>query len=158
METIRDEGLLVLNRDDHGLCDRAANHTGPIEWFGVEHECVWHSEGAEKLSDGRWRFSVRGVAVELQIPGRHMINNALAAVAAAASLGVPVETAAAKISHTEAAERRMRSFWLKDILILDDAYNANPSSMRAALQTLQELPSRSGREALRCSGWHGRAW
>ena len=145
VETIRDDGFLVLNRDDSGLCSRAEGYNrGVIHWFGSDAECEWHPSGTEKLSDGCWRFTLGETAVELQIPGRHMIHNGLAAIAAACALGVPLETAAQGISRTEAAERRMRSFWLHDVLILDDAYNANPSSMRAGLQTLKELPPGDG--------------
>jgi UDP-N-acetylmuramoyl-tripeptide--D-alanyl-D-alanine ligase len=71
-----------------------------------------------------------------------MIYNALAALAVADALGVPLDGAANGIGQTEPTERRMRSFWLHDILILDDAYNANPSSMRAALSTLTTLAPR----------------
>ncbi len=54
--------------------------------------------------------------------------------------------AAVGISRTEPADRRMRSLWIRGVLVLDDAYNANPTSVRAALQTLMTLePGKSGR-------------
>ncbi len=139
-ETMRPPALMVLNRDDAGLLDRGARYGGPVRWFAVDTECEWRPEAAEQTGDGCWWFSTHGTEVTLRIPGRHMVNNALAALATAEHLGVPVATAAADIGHTEAADRRMRSICIGGVLILDDAYNANPSSMNAALDTLASLP------------------
>lgn len=154
-ETLIGERLLILNRDDPGLLVRGETYESPVSWFGMESECEWRPMEAEQADDGCWSFSVRGVRVELRIPGRHMISNALAALAVANALGVPLDTAADGIGQTEPTERRMRSFWLHDILILDDTYNANPSSMRAALTTLTALaPRGNGRRIAVLGGMH----
>jgi len=145
-ETLLGRRLLVLNHDDDGLLVRGKRYAGPVRWFGVESECEWRPSEMEQGPEGCWRFRVRDVEVNLKIPGRHMMHNALAALATADALDVPLAVAVEGISHTEPQERRMRSLWLNDVLVLDDAYNANPSSMRAALHTLMALrPRQDGR-------------
>ena len=144
--TIRDGGFLVLNRDDEKLWNRRDRYDGPIHWCGVDSECEWKPSRTEQRPDGCWSFWLGDLKVELRIPGRHMIDNALFALATAQALGIPAEQAAARIIETPAAERRMGSFWANGVLVLDDAYNANPSSMRAALNTLMSLdPAESGK-------------
>ena len=140
--TLTGDRLMVLNRDDAGLRARAETYDGPIAWFGIENKCEWTPDSLERDDDGRWTFAVRGVTVRMRVPGRHMIENALAALAVADAVGVPLSDAAEALGRTESAERRMRSLVIEGLLVLDDAYNANPSSMKAALDTLTTLEGR----------------
>lgn len=89
----------------------------------------------------RWRFSVAGETIELELPfdQRHMAENVLAALTAYAALGLPLERA------QEGASRIQLSAWRADVralpgggAVINDAYNANPTSMRAALLDLAE--------------------
>jgi UDP-N-acetylmuramoyl-tripeptide--D-alanyl-D-alanine ligase len=144
VETLSGEQRLILNRDDTGLVARGRTHSGAIRWFGIDTPCEWQATSLEQETDGCWRFAVRGTTVRLSIPGRHMVYNALSAMATAELIGVSPDEAAVGIEHTASAERRMRSLCVNDVLVLDDAYNANPSSVRAALQTLMTLPPSKG--------------
>jgi UDP-N-acetylmuramoyl-tripeptide--D-alanyl-D-alanine ligase len=84
-------------------------------------------------------------AVQLPLPGRHNVQNALAAAAAAWVLQVPVADIAAGLAGFKPCPGRMELVELSDdLLILDDSYNANPLSMRAALDALHDL-GRPGR-------------
>ena len=81
----------------------------------------------------------RGTApVQLRLFGAHHVHNALAAAALAAELGMPVDEIAARLSAAEPRSRwRMEVTERADgVTILNDAYNANPESVRAALDTL----------------------
>lgn len=80
------------------------------------------------------------VRATLQVPGAHLAINAAAAVAVAYALRVPVHTLSAAIGRFMPEGMRNRVEHLGDLLVLDDAYNANPLSMIAALQTLSSLP------------------
>jgi UDP-N-acetylmuramoyl-tripeptide--D-alanyl-D-alanine ligase len=86
----------------------------------------------------------RHVAVRVPLPGRHQIWNALAAAAAATELGVDGDAIAEALARIEVPGRRMRREERGGVTILDDAYNANPASVEAALRTLAALPA-SGR-------------
>jgi UDP-N-acetylmuramoyl-tripeptide--D-alanyl-D-alanine ligase len=87
-----------------------------------------------RLSSGR--SPEQAAQVHLPLPGIHNAANALAAVAAAVGAGVPLAAAAAALASFQGMERRLAAFKLKNMLIIDDAYNANPTSFKAALAVL----------------------
>jgi UDP-N-acetylmuramoyl-tripeptide--D-alanyl-D-alanine ligase len=140
--TVHGDRLMVLNADDIGLSERGDTYDGPIRWFGVENDCDWHPSELKQGTDGCWSFTIHGARVHLRVPGYHMIGNALAALAVADAFDVPLDKAAAAIGETESEARRMRSLKVDDVLVLDDAYNANPKSMEAAIETLCSLDGR----------------
>ena len=80
------------------------------------------------------------VRATLQVPGAHLAINAAAAVAVAFALRVPVESLAPAIGRFAPEGMRNRVEHFGDLVVLDDAYNANPLSMVAALRTLGSLP------------------
>jgi len=101
-----------------------------------------------RLDDrARPRFTVRtpwGAAdVRLAVSGAHMAGNAAAAIAAAGMLGVAVDVAAAALATAAITEGRMQVLTAPSgALIVNDAYNANPTSVTAALDALAAMPAR----------------
>ena len=99
---------------------------------------------AEPLSWG-WRVQVRALGDEgeftLPLPGRHNVHNALAAIACAVALEVPLETAAGALAAFVPVPGRLQPVpGEQGALLIDDTYNANPDSMRAAIEVLAALP------------------
>jgi UDP-N-acetylmuramoyl-tripeptide--D-alanyl-D-alanine ligase len=98
---------------------------------------------------GAWQFTLKtdeGTApVRLHIAGRHNVKNALAASACALAAGVPLEAVAQGLQAFEPVKGRSRALVLHtdigDITLVDDTYNANPDSVRAAMDVLAELPA-----------------
>ncbi|MFZ0435159.1 MAG: UDP-N-acetylmuramoyl-tripeptide--D-alanyl-D-alanine ligase [Chthoniobacterales bacterium] len=90
------------------------------------------------------RFVIEGefgrAEASLPVPGRHMVCNALLAVAAGVLCGIPLELCAAALERTELTGGRLTRLSRKGATILDDTYNANPESMVAALETLGAVP------------------
>lgn len=79
--------------------------------------------------------------VSLQIPGLHMVGNALAAAASCVALGLPLQQIAKGLSAASAFSQRMESFDLPaGGQLIDDSYNANPASMCAAIDVLSTMP------------------
>ena len=73
--------------------------------------------------------------VTLAVPGEHMIGNALAAAAVGLELGIPVEACAEALARATVSRWRMETFETTGgVIVLNDAYNANPESMAAALK------------------------
>ncbi len=82
--------------------------------------------------------------VRLAIPGRHVAENALAVVAALAAIGADLKPALAALAELEPPSGRRARSLLQigggEALLIDESYNANPASMRAALATLGAVP------------------
>ena len=97
---------------------------------------------------GLWQVSVKTpagpVAYRLHIAGRHNVRNSLAAVACALAAGVPLASIAQGLEAFEPVKGRSRALALqwgaRAITVVDDTYNANPDSVRAAIDVLAELP------------------
>ena len=100
---------------------------------------VWQS--------GAWQFTLKtpeGTApVRLHIAGRHNVKNALAATACALAAGVPLAAVVQGLVAFEPVKGRSRALVVtmgaKEITLVDDTYNANPDSVRAAIDVLAEL-------------------
>jgi UDP-N-acetylmuramoyl-tripeptide--D-alanyl-D-alanine ligase len=97
-------------------------------------------EGAEADATGAYRFRWRGHPVGLSLPGRHVVLDALLALATAELLGVPAHAAARGVSGVGAGSLRGEVRRMGDLTVLVDCYNANPASTRAALDTLAARP------------------
>jgi UDP-N-acetylmuramoyl-tripeptide--D-alanyl-D-alanine ligase len=108
----------------------------------VTGEAAWQPE------QGRWELAVRTPAgalhTTLALPGRHNVHNALAAAACAVAAGVPVEAVGRGLAGFRPVAGRSRLLkvrWRGQALTLvDDAYNANPDSVRAGIDLLATLP------------------
>ena len=83
-------------------------------------------------------------AIQLHIAGRHNVGNALAATACALAAGVPLAKVVKGLNSFEPVKGRSRAFEVqcqgRAITVVDDTYNANPDSVRAAIDVLAELP------------------
>jgi len=98
------------------------------------------------------RFVIEGdfgtTEANLPIPGRHMVGNALMAVAAGLLSGISLAECAAALTGCSLTGGRLARFVHRGVTLIDDTYNANPDSMVAALQTLAELPAEGRKIAL----------
>jgi len=108
-----------------------ADVTGAAQWRGN----AWHVDAA--TPQGALAFS-------LQVAGRHNVKNALAATACALAAGVPLAAIAAGLSSFSPVKGRSRALQVtvagRPLTLIDDSYNANPDSVRAAIDVLAELP------------------
>lgn len=103
---------------------------GPADWFA---ESVTVREG------GLPSFRVRGVAVDLPVRGRHMVGNAMIALAVADLLGVPLADAARGLLATQIPGGRSEIREIEGVTVINDCYNANPTSVRSALDLLRDV-------------------
>jgi UDP-N-acetylmuramoyl-tripeptide--D-alanyl-D-alanine ligase len=95
-----------------------------------------------------WDVKASGLGVDLQfslhIVGKHTVKNALAAAACALCAGVPASAVSQGLAHFVPVKGRSRAIAIQldgnDITLIDDTYNANPDSVRAAIDVLAELP------------------
>lgn len=138
----------VVNADDPLVAAAAAGHAGRAVRFGIaaaDLDVRAAAVEARGLEGVRFVLEVGGAraAVELAVPGRHNVTNALAAAAAAHALGIGLETIARGLATFRPPPMRMEIVRLPGgITVVNDAYNANPASMAAAVTTLAETPAR----------------
>jgi UDP-N-acetylmuramoyl-tripeptide--D-alanyl-D-alanine ligase len=163
VEALSDRGWAVLNADDPLVAAMAERTSARLARFSLLGEPagdlrVWAQDvHADDLQ--RHSFTLRAAGagdvgpvncaepVALQGPGRHQVANALAAATAALALGVPAATVAGALSGAVAQSAwRMQLMPRADgVLVVNDAYNANPDSMRAALVTVAAMRREGGR-------------
>jgi len=140
VEALPASGVAVLNADDRVVADYAARSAGRVVTFGISSGAAVRAEDVTLGPDGRASFSVAHTTgrarITLAVPGEHMVSNALAAAAVGVTLGVPVDACADALSRTAVSPWRMETFTTAEgIRVVNDAYNANPESMAAALRT-----------------------
>jgi UDP-N-acetylmuramoyl-tripeptide--D-alanyl-D-alanine ligase len=138
-------GVALLNADDPRVLAMAARTHARVVTFGRSASADVRA-GDVRLDDrGRPGFRLAaGTAsalIQLRLVGEHNVQNALAAAALASELGMPVDEIAARLSAAEPRSRwRMEVTERADgVTVLNDAYNANPESVRAALDALAVL-------------------
>ena len=88
------------------------------------------------LPDGTGRMVVEGVSVSVPLRGAHNLRNAMLALAVARELGVSIEAAARGIAAMTPPPMRVNWEQMGNVTLINDAYNANPPSMRAAIDLL----------------------
>ena len=135
-------GTAVLNGDDPRVAAMASVSPARVVTYGQGEACTVRYSVVGVDGDGRCtvEFLHDGVTSRstLTVPGPHMASNACAAVAVGVVCGVPLPTAVGSLRDVEPAGQRVQ--WRTSrsgMRILDDTYNANPSSMIAALHTLR---------------------
>lgn len=148
LQALGTDGIAVFPADDdytaiwRGLAGarRALTfaQTGPAD---VTAQAQWNGDCwqvAARTPSGPLDFS-------LHIAGRHNVKNALAAIACALAAGVPLPAIAAGLSEFAPVKGRSRALTVRlanrVVTLIDDTYNANPDSMRAAIEVLAELPA-----------------
>jgi UDP-N-acetylmuramoyl-tripeptide--D-alanyl-D-alanine ligase len=137
-----DGGVAVLNADDPLVRAMASRTTARVVLFGESDEADVRAENVRLTASGQPAFRLRTPSgcgeVMLRLYGEHHVSNALAAAAAAHELGMSVDEIAVALSEAGTLSRwRMEVTERSDgVTIVNDAYNANPESMRAALRAL----------------------
>jgi UDP-N-acetylmuramoyl-tripeptide--D-alanyl-D-alanine ligase len=136
-------GRIIFNADDPRVVQLSKGFPGASQSFGIENRADWMASDIVTREDGGVSFQLQGPAgktsVSLQLLGRHQVYNALAAAAAAFHLGTAIDDIKEGLENFAPPAMRMELVTLgKGIKVINDAYNANPRSMEAALLALQE--------------------
>jgi UDP-N-acetylmuramoyl-tripeptide--D-alanyl-D-alanine ligase len=150
VEALPPDGTAVLNADDPQVAAMADRTVARVVLFGQGPAAAVRAEGVELDGDGRARFLLRTPAGSapalLPAPGEHLVSCALAAAAVAHVLGIGPEDVAGGLAGAGLSPMRMQVRRRPDgLTVVNDAYNANPSSMAAALKTLAALGRPPGR-------------
>lgn len=143
IEALPPEGTAVLNADDPLSLALSFRAPGRVVTFGLRGEAEVTAEGLEDLGLDGVRFTLvaggDGAPVSLPASGEHNVMNALAAAAAAYVMEVPAASIAQGLEQVVLPKMRMERGTADGWIIINDAYNANPDSTRAALKTFVKL-------------------
>ncbi|MER6718728.1 UDP-N-acetylmuramoyl-tripeptide--D-alanyl-D-alanine ligase [Streptomyces halstedii] len=157
VEALPEDGVAVLNADDPLVRAMSSRTRARVVLFGEAADADVRGENVRLTDDGRPAFALHTPTgcsdVTLRLYGEHHVSNALAAAAVAHELGMSVTEIAEALSEAGTLSRwRMEVTERPDgVTVVNDAYNANPESMKAALRALAAM----GRAA-RATG--GRTW
>lgn len=146
VESLPPNGVAVLNADDHRVRAMASRTRASVVLVGGSGADVT-AERVVVDDELRAAFTLRtpsgSAAVRLAARGAHQVGNALAAAAAALAAGLDVEEIAAGLAVNPSSPWRMElARTASGAVVLNDAYNANPLSMAAALRSLADIPAR----------------
>jgi UDP-N-acetylmuramoyl-tripeptide--D-alanyl-D-alanine ligase len=134
----------VLNLDDPRVASMAGKTAARVVYFGTGPDSDVRATDIDASASGT-AFTLhlpggRSSRVAFRVLGEHHVTNALAAAAAADALGIPLDTIVTALESVERAERwRMELLGGNGVTVINDAYNASPDSMAAALRTLAQI-------------------
>jgi UDP-N-acetylmuramoyl-tripeptide--D-alanyl-D-alanine ligase len=149
IEGLNPNGLLVINGDDADLKQAVRQYPGRIVTFGFDPtNDVWADD--VQIQDNGTSFRLNGRSTRVFVPmiGRHNALNALAAIAVAKRFVLPEDEMILSLGQSSRPEMRMQRTDTPFLTLLNDAYNANPSSMTAGLTTLIDLETDGRRVAI----------
>jgi UDP-N-acetylmuramoyl-tripeptide--D-alanyl-D-alanine ligase len=154
----RENGSVIVALDGAGTAVFPAGdaHTplwlamsGPRAHLSFALDAPADVSGDAEWRDGAWQLTIHTpsgpIAARLRVAGRHNLKNALASAACALAAGAPLDAIARGLEAFEAVKGRsqLKSFERggRQVALVDDTYNANPDSVRAAIDVLAELPA-----------------
>ena len=144
------DGWVVLNADDSFSGMIAGMTPARIILAGTTAGTVSAGEITQSASGSEFTIleGAHRCRAQLPVPGLHMVQNALLAVAAGRAFGLSLEECAEGLAAAPLSKARLQIKNIHGVQFMDDSYNANPDSMKAALRTLVELESEGKRIAV----------
>jgi UDP-N-acetylmuramoyl-tripeptide--D-alanyl-D-alanine ligase len=152
---LRKAKLKILNKDDKWL-RRIKNNQ--IKWYGIKEGDI-KAEEVEVKEEGV-EFKVKGVHFSVPLIGRYQVYNILPGIVLGLQFGISLKDISERLKNFRKLEHRDKVITVRGIKIIDSSYNANPSSMRVALEELSRYKGRKvailgdmlelGKEGVRC--------
>ncbi|WP_216897234.1 UDP-N-acetylmuramoyl-tripeptide--D-alanyl-D-alanine ligase [Nocardia alni] len=142
VEALSSTGVAVLNADDPRVAAMAARTSGRVVTVGQSENADARAVDVQLDETARPRFTLHAngsqIPVQLAVHGEHQVGNALSAAAVALECGADLATVAAALSGASAASKHRMDVRTRadGVTVVNDSYNANPDSVRAALKAL----------------------
>src|SRR5437588_736331 len=149
-EAVGAEGTVILNADDPFSKGIAGRSRARVIFAGTKGGTI-RAIDIQQSADGSEFTILEGAhqcRAQLPVPGLHMVQNALLAVAAGRTFGLSLEEAAAGLASAPLTKARLQIKEINGVQFLDDSYNANPDSMKSAMRSLVDLETDGKRIAV----------
>ena len=149
-EAVGADGTVILNADDPFSESIAQRIRAKVILAGIEAGSVRACDVRQSPTGCEFTIleGAHRCRAQLPVPGIHMVQNAMLAIAAGRAFGLSLEECAAGLASTPLTKARLQIKEINGIQFIDDSYNANPDSMKAALRTLMELDADGRRIAV----------
>ena len=150
VDAVDSQGTVILNADDPFTKGIAARARAKVILAGTTGGTIRASEMTQSANGTDFTIleGAHRCRAQLPVPGLHMVQNALLAVAAGRVFGLSLEDCAAGLATAPLTKARLQIKEIHGVQFIDDSYNANPDSMKAALRTLVELDAYGKRIAV----------
>jgi UDP-N-acetylmuramoyl-tripeptide--D-alanyl-D-alanine ligase len=146
LESLPVNGLAILNSDDPLVREMQHSTKAKVVFYGIDNYNADYQATVIEMNDCSSRFRVDfengSLELTLPIPGRHNILNAVAAVAVAKELGVSNPAIQSGLAEPLLTGKRLHFIEQNGYRLIDDTYNASPTSVKAALDVLTTTESR----------------
>ena len=143
-EGLRKDGILIINGDNDLLVGACRKRDIKILTFGRSDGCNIQVRDIIPVDSGS-RFTIEGVRIFLPLAGPGNVENAAAAWAVCSRFALTIDDFARAVKTVQAAPMRTELLQIGRLMVLNDCYNANPASMRNALETLSQISSSGDR-------------
>jgi UDP-N-acetylmuramoyl-tripeptide--D-alanyl-D-alanine ligase len=149
-QAVAPDGTVILNADDRFSKKIAVGTRAKVVFAGTTKGTIRASEITQSATGTDFTIleGAHRCRAQLPVPGLHMVQNALLAVAAGRMFGLSLEDCAAGLAAAPLTKARLQIKRIRGVQFIDDSYNANPESMKAALHTLVELDADGKRIAV----------
>ena len=143
-ESLSKDGIAFINNESpHKKIWRKISGTQEIIFFGNQ-SAIYASNIQQSTEDINFQLNIgeNKINITLKLIGRHQVDNALAAAACASELGIGLEIIKDGLENTIPEKGRLELIELQNFTLLNDSYNANPHSMKAAIDTIKNFPGK----------------
>ena len=148
LENLREGGTVVVNNDNEHVVRISRDYAGPKVTYGIDHDADFRAVNIRERGLLGTRFVVDGREFELALPGRHNLENLLAAIATARTVGISWDGIARGIANVKPAYHRGVIVAWRGATIYDDTYNSNPYALRRALELMMQAETEGRRIAV----------
>ena len=142
LDGMKEKGPIVINNDNDLLHKwyLENKNTYKIITFGIQNESDYMAENINFKENGS-TFTLKGTSKQIEVPvgGEHFVQNSLCAIAVGRIFEIPLQKIAEGISNFELTKKRMDIENINGITIINDSYNANYDSMKAALDYIGKM-------------------
>ena len=148
VQSLPEDGVVVLNADDRILSSWIGKIRQRVITYGIDNDADIKIGSYQESGDGRSTFKIGKLGFTINFPGLHNIYNAACAIAASSALAIDMAALMEPLANMKPVYLRSDIFTADGVTFINDCYNANPVSMKAAIDVLAGFPTSGKRVAV----------